>query len=101
MARQQTARRQPDPIEGEDDTIPPDRPHEGEKPIPAAGAMADLNPAPVTPRPFAEEEDIAQRIRAHRGAATAAPVDRPVGGGGPDRPLGDPRPHFLRRSEPD
>ncbi len=56
MAREQTARRRTDP---EEQTVPPDRPDVGEEPIAASGALADLNPVPVTPRPREEEEEIA------------------------------------------
>ena len=55
----QTARRYSDQAHREDETIPPRRPRDGERPIAAAGAVADLNPVPPMPRPGDEEEEVA------------------------------------------
>ena len=60
MARQ-TARRVPDLAPAEPEIIPPDSPEDDREPIAASGAMADLNPQPVTPRPREEEAEIEAR----------------------------------------
>ena len=59
MTREQTAREHSDRDAPERETIPPDGPREGKKPIAASGDVAYLNPMPITPRPAAEEDEIA------------------------------------------
>ena len=61
MVKEQRGRNFTDPTELRERTIPPDFPSEGRKPIAAAGFMADLDPAPVTPRPWEEEMEIARQ----------------------------------------
>ena len=72
MAREQTVRKHDGVKEAEEQTIPPIRARRNESPIAPAGAMADLDPAPPTPRPATEEEEIGLAS-----ARTPAPPSRP------------------------
>lgn len=67
MIRQQRGRTFTDPRELTGETIPPDFPEEGRKPIAAAGFMADLDPTPITLRPWEEEVEIARQAERQAG----------------------------------